>query len=344
MFFWTTQDKKLMMFKLIFLLLLSISAAADYLVIDKGVYKAWYSSELEQPTKVSYVVLNRPNIVDREGMNFYKEADIHTSDNKDYYNNEWDKGHMAPAIHFSDSIENLKATYSYVNSALQHMSLNRGAWRDLERAVRGWAMKETIFVENNILFRDGSFVLESGATVPSGFEKNIEFIESGDKKCYFFPNKATDKSWHEYEIDCTKNDSMQNKEKCSEQELFFIEPNNGFKTNEPKFKIKFGSKNILISPAGVEVDKIDPCYVSGHHHLIINNSYNVADNKDAPIPFERNILHFGGGQTEAELSLQPGKYTLQLVLGDYQHKPVNSSGDGQQHGLIVSNVIEIEIQ
>ena len=104
------------MFKLIFLLLLSISAAADYLVIDKGVYKAWYSSELEQPTKVSYVVLNRPNIVDREGMNFYKEADIHTSDNKDYYNNEWDKGHMAPAIHFSDSIENLKAISEYLSS------------------------------------------------------------------------------------------------------------------------------------------------------------------------------------------------------------------------------------
>ena len=80
-------------------------------------------------------------------MNFYKEANIHTSDDHDYYNNEWDKGHMAPAIHFSDSVENLKATYSYVNSALQHMSLNRGAWRDLERAVRGWAMKETIFVK-----------------------------------------------------------------------------------------------------------------------------------------------------------------------------------------------------
>ena len=332
------------MYKFLFLLSLIIPVAADYLVIDKGIYKVWYSSELEQPTKVSYLVDNRPNIVDREGMNFYKEANIHTSDDHDYYNNEWDKGHMAPAIHFSDSVENLKATYSYVNSALQHMSLNRGAWRDLEIAVRGWAKSEALFVENNILFKDESFVLKSGATVPSGFEKNIRFKESGDRKCYFFPNKETDRSWNEFEKDCTKIDSLHNKEKCSEHELFFIEPSNGFKTNESKFKVRFGSKNILISPAGVEVNKKDPCYVSGHHHLIINSSYNVDDNKDVPIPFARNILHFGGGQTEAELSLQPGKYTLQLVLGDYQHKPVNPVGSGQHYGPIVSNVIEIEIQ
>jgi hypothetical protein len=28
-------------------------------------------------------------------MNFYKEDDVHTSDNADYYRNVWDKGHLA---------------------------------------------------------------------------------------------------------------------------------------------------------------------------------------------------------------------------------------------------------
>ena len=144
------------MYKLIFFLLLTIPIAVEHVVIDKGIYKAWYSPKLEQPIKVSYLVLNRPNIVGREDMKFYEETNIHTSNNKDYYNNEWDKGHMAPAIHFSDSVENLKATYSYVNSALQHMNLNRGAWRDLETAVRGWAENETLFIENNILFEEGT--------------------------------------------------------------------------------------------------------------------------------------------------------------------------------------------
>ncbi|GIT04823.1 MAG: hypothetical protein CM1200mP29_02340 [Verrucomicrobiota bacterium] len=32
-----------------------------------------------------------------------------------------------------------------------------------------------------------------------------------------------------------------------------------------------------------------------------------------------NIRHFGGGQTEVQLELPPGKHTLQLVLGDWIH-------------------------
>jgi len=87
---------------------------------DKEVYQVWYDENLEQPIKVSYWVKDRPKNVDRKGMNFYKEKQFHTSDDKDYYKNVWDKGHMAPAAHFSDSEENLKATFSYLNSALQH--------------------------------------------------------------------------------------------------------------------------------------------------------------------------------------------------------------------------------
>jgi len=32
-------------------------------------------------------------------------------------------------------------------------------------------------------------------------------------------------------------------------------------------------------------------------------------------------VHFGGGQTEAEIALTPGQHTLQLVLGDRNHVP-----------------------
>ena len=31
------------------------------------------------------------------------------------------------------------------------------------------------------------------------------------------------------------------------------------------------------------------------------------------------ILHFGKGDTETQLTLPPGKHTLQLVLGDLNH-------------------------
>jgi len=40
-----------------------------------------------------------------------------------------------------------------------------------------------------------------------------------------------------------------------------------------------------------------------------------------PIPNDPDHLHFGAGQTEAEITLKPGRHSLQLVLGDKDHIP-----------------------
>jgi hypothetical protein len=44
---------------------------------------------------------------------------------------------------------------------------------------------------------------------------------------------------------------------------------------------------------------------------------------DDPIPNDFNHLHFGAGQTEAIVTLAPGRHTLQLLLGDENHVPHN---------------------
>ena len=134
-----------------------------------------------------------------------------------------------------------------------------------------------------------------------------------------------------------------NKIGCDEVELFIANPKNGSILDSQEFKVEFGSKNILISPAGVNPEKKDKCSISGHHHLIINDAYDVTKRRNDPIPFERNILHFGGGQTEATLSLPPGKYILQLALGDYEHMPVEVSNSNQNDILAVSEKVSIEI-
>ena len=54
-----------------------------------------------------------------------------------------------------------------------------------------------------------------------------------------------------------------------------------------------------------------------------------------PIPSTENYIHFGKGQTEFEITLSPGKHTLQLLLGDYAHIP--------HENPIFSNKINIEI-
>jgi hypothetical protein len=82
----------------------------------------------------------------------------------------------------------------------------------------------------------------------------------------------------------------------------------------PKTTVHFGLKGMGIAPAGTEKSN------SGHHHLLIDTSLPPLDQ---PIPNDENHLHFGGGQTQVDLSLPPGPHTLQLLLGDANHFPHN---------------------
>ena len=138
--------------------------------------------------------------------------------------------------------------------------------------------------------------------------------------------------------------SLDTIDNCDDIELFFNSPQDGLIIENQKFKVEFGTKNINISPAGVIVEQTDNCLVSGHHHLIINDAYDVRNFENQPIPYDTNILHFGGGQKEAELTLQPGKYSLQLVIGNYQHMPISRTGSGKKYNPIVSKIINIEIK
>jgi hypothetical protein len=94
--------------------------------------------------------------------------------------------------------------------------------------------------------------------------------------------------------------------------LYIISPKTGQRITAP-FWVQFGLRNMGVTRAG------DTAANVGHHHLLVD-----ADAKDldpsAPIPTDRRHLHFGGGQTETRLDLPPGKHTLQLVLGDAEHK------------------------
>ena len=107
--------------------------------IKNNVFSVSYNETLEQPNWVEYEVRNITKKFDRGSMDFYTPKNVYTSDNEDYKNNVWDKGHMAPAAAFTDTKENLKTTFSYLNCSLQFDKLNRGAWRELEAQERAWA-------------------------------------------------------------------------------------------------------------------------------------------------------------------------------------------------------------
>lgn len=77
------------------------------------------------------------------------------------------------------------------------------------------------------------------------------------------------------------------------------------------FVVKFEVTGMEVVPAGENVPN------SGHHHLLID--VNEIASASQPLPTTDNIIHYGKGDTEAEITLPPGRHTLQLMFADYRH-------------------------
>lgn len=108
--------------------------------------------------------------------------------------------------------------------------------------------------------------------------------------------------------------------------VYFISPANGAVVSSP-VKVVMGLAGMGVAPAGTVRDN------TGHHHLIISAPTPKAGE---PIASDANHKHFGGGQTETSVELSKGEHTLQLVLGDFIHRP--------HANPVVSEVITITVK
>ena len=182
--------------KHLFLLLLITSpifvnaqkALRDSIYVKSDIFEVVYSEKLQQPKFVKYTVQCPTGTASRSGMDFYVCDSIVTSDNNDYYNNPYDKGHMAPAADFNCTKEMLHKTFSYLNCSLQQENLNRTTWRLLEAYERELAKTNKIVtVEIRCVYSSKSTVLPSGATIPDGYFKTIKYGKTTE--VYYFENE-----------------------------------------------------------------------------------------------------------------------------------------------------------
>jgi len=98
--------------------------------------------------------------------------------------------------------------------------------------------------------------------------------------------------------------------------VFFLSPADGAGLSGPlvdgklKFPVRMGVENIEVRPAGAIVKG------TGHHHIIV-------DGQGIPlgtvVPKDETHLHFGTGQTVADVELPPGEHTLTLQFADGVH-------------------------
>lgn len=109
------------------------------------------------------------------------------------------------------------------------------------------------------------------------------------------------------------------------QNVSILEPADGA-TVGTTFKVRFGVKGLEVAPAG------DIVANSGHHHLLINLDSLPAGES---IPFSDQHMHFGKGQTEAEVKLAPGSYKLTAQFANGAH---------QSYGKPLSQTIRVTVK
>jgi len=115
----------------------------------------------------------------------------------------------------------------------------------------------------------------------------------------------------------SKNEPMQN--------VSIVEPADGAVVSSP-FKLRFGIKGMMVAPAGTLLAD------TGHHHLLINLDAIPAG---TVVPFTDGHMHFGKGQTEAEVTLPPGTYKLTAQFANGAH---------QSYGKALSQTIMVTVK
>ena len=109
------------------------------------------------------------------------------------------------------------------------------------------------------------------------------------------------------------------------KKVFFKWPKDGSTVASPVF-IDMGVEGMIIEPAGIVKDGY------GHHHILINQKFWP---EGEVIPTSDSTLHFGKGQTDASIELDPGSYIISLQFADGVHA---------SYGENMSSSIKIKVE
>lgn len=99
--------------------------------------------------------------------------------------------------------------------------------------------------------------------------------------------------------------------------VYFAEPQDGATVKSPA-RFRFGIENYELAPVPQGTVEVVRQGV-GHHHLGVDTDCLPVGEV---IPQAAPWIHFGGGQTEIDMQLEPGPHTFVLQLGDDQHRTV----------------------
>lgn len=127
--------------------------------------------------------------------------------------------------------------------------------------------------------------------------------------------ESTNTEEHSHEHTSTEDDKVLTDDRTMAPEgaeVMFLNIEDGASLVSP-IHVEMGIMGMNVEPAGTIIEG------SGHHHLLINNPNGYLE-RGVSVPMNATNIHFGKGQTEYDLTLEPGEYSLTLQFANGYHE------------------------
>lgn len=162
--------------------------------ICRQAYLVGYDAPAKLPRYVTYTLLpqNALGCVARTNAFAADQSVANGPRPDDYAGTGYDKGHMAPDGDLSWDQQVEYESFLMTNMSPQAGSLNRGIWKLLETAIRGWTVQYnnsyTIYVGGVYNAQDKR--IGTGVVVPNGFYKIVINNQTNEIAGWAFPHVA----------------------------------------------------------------------------------------------------------------------------------------------------------
>jgi DNA/RNA endonuclease G (NUC1) len=162
--------------------------------ICREAYLVAYDAPVKIPVYVAYTLLpqNALGCFPRTNAFVADQSVPGGATPSDYVGTGYDKGHAAPDGDLSWTAQVEYESFLMTNMYPQAGSLNRGIWKLLETAVRGWAVQTnqsyTIFV--GAFYGQGDKTIGNGVIVPHGYYKIVINNNTKQVAGWAFPHVA----------------------------------------------------------------------------------------------------------------------------------------------------------
>ncbi len=136
--------------------------------------------------------------------NFRPDPEVSTGSavTSDYTKSGYDRGHLCPAADMSHTQEAMNESFYMSNISPQTPSLNRGAWKNLEEAVRRWCLSkgELHIVVGGVLKEGLPQIGKNKVSVPEQYYKAIYSPSDGEMIAFLMPNTKLDREFGSYAV------------------------------------------------------------------------------------------------------------------------------------------------